>query len=157
MTLTWLYHDLNLTMNHVIPVTRIIGKCGQDSGMPRKQNFPKMIKMDHTSPSKDEIIISWKFLPNLIIFDKVIVTTKILGKFGQDSGMPRRQNLSEWSKWTIVHLVTMKWSFLESFSQIQSFLTELLPRNLIFKHFRQIIVDFSKNGIYQEKTGFPTF
>ena len=86
MIISWKFQPNSIIFDIDIAVTRILGKFWQILGM-SGQDLGKMIKILHNLPDNHEMIISWKFPPNSIIFDLVIAVTRILDKSGQILGM----------------------------------------------------------------------
>ena len=84
MIIYWKFHPNSIIFDIVIAVTRILGKFGQTLGM-AGQDLDKMIKMLQNLPDNHEMVISWKFQSNSIIFDRVIAVVyfwTILGPLG---------------------------------------------------------------------------
>ena len=78
--MSWMFQPNSIIFDIVIAVTRILVKFGQILGM-AGQDLGKIIKMLHNLPDNHEMIISWKFQPNSIIFDRVIAVKSIFGPF----------------------------------------------------------------------------
>ena len=104
-------------------------------------------------PRLDNNDYSYKIF--IIIFNHSICEKKIdclsendkVSKFGQDLGMPRRRNLPKMSKCYIIHLVIIKLTFRESFSQVWTFLS-LCQKTSFWSVFSLFSWIFAKMGFF---------